>query len=373
MSEVFHFRHPCILLIGLALSLFFSGCQSQPKRNKPQVPPPDVLRPTPPETAIQPVPVKPIAEIAKDLGRNAGVVLKGAYVLDLKPNRLVEGRWTHGTIGYLAVGRIVFLDECDTQIRVYRPTNAPVGWAAQADLQTYCKITTSSGLEGLVRSDRVARLKGDVAIATGDSEISVSTGSSDHTFSRSVGTYVEILDDSSPEYYRVRMPWSDPKDIEGRLERTLKGPSGYTVVTETRLVPVPVSFESASEHATKRIEQISGLPLRKILKHLSDQLGRGVKIDELSALMCGLEVNVFAELGLTVAGSGAGVKAQIDLSRPGVSYDYDLEVMRTEGSRLRTLAMVKRLQCNGLRPDRMDAFEIFGEPSPHKEQYVSFL
>ena len=218
MSEVFHVGYSRILVIGLALSLFCSGCQSSPPLTKSPVECPVPPTPREQEQDIPDIPVKPIAEIAKDLGRAAGFVLAGAYVLNLKPNRKVDGRWTRGTIGYLSVGQIVFLDECATQITTYQPSMDPLASRAPpGETQTYCRVTTSSGIEGLVRVDRVVRLEDRVAIAIGDAEISVLAESPDPTpsqsigrFSRSYGTYVEILDEST-KYFRVRMPWSKPK------------------------------------------------------------------------------------------------------------------------------------------------------------------
>ena len=262
------------------------------------------------------------------------------------------------------MGRIVFLDECDTQITVYRPSPNPLQSAeATREIETYCKITTSSGLEGWVRIDRVDRLEGRVAIATGDVEIPVVTGAFSQTFSRSVGTYVKILDEST-DHFQVSMPWSDPVGIVGQMMRTPGDSSSYVVLDETQEVAVPVSFQSASENATDRVEQISGFPLSMILDGLSKQFNQVVTIEDLSALMCRLDVNAFTELGFSALGSGAGIRAVLHVSQHGFSYDYDFEVMRVGNRDLRTLTMLKRLRCNGATPDRMDAFEISGQPSP---------
>ena len=103
MSEVFHVGYSRILVIGVVLSLFCSGCQSTPPLTEKPV---EVERtapstPTEQEPNFTKIPVKNIAEIAKDLELDAGFVLAGAYVLTLEPTVAVEGRWTYGTIGYL--------------------------------------------------------------------------------------------------------------------------------------------------------------------------------------------------------------------------------------------------------------------------------
>ena len=105
---------------------------------------------------------------------------------------------------------------------------------------------------------------------------------------------------------------------------------------------------------------------------LSNHQSQGVEIEELSALMCRLDANVFAELGISALGSGAGISAQFQLLEPGFSHAYDIEVMQVGNVYLRTFAMVKRLQCRGPQPDRMDSFGIVGTPSETKENEFWF-
>ena len=283
---------------------------------------------------------------------------------------------TYGTVGYLPVGQIVFLDACASRITVSRPAANPMATGTTEEVETYCPVTAVSGLDGLVRSDRVVRLEGRVAIATGDAELTVFAEGSNSpfsdpigSFSRSEGTYVDVLDEA-PEFFRVRMPWSDPKGIVGVL---MRDPSSYVVVDEATQVAVPVSFESAIDTVTERFERMSGFPLRELLDGLSKRFDQIYTIEDLSALMCSLDVKAFAELGISAFGSGAGVRAELRLSSPGISHDYDLEVMRVGDVRLRTLATVKRFQCDGSRPDRMDALWISGEPSRTEENELFVL
>ena len=379
MSAVFRMRRSRIPVIGLALGLLFVRCQNPTPQSSPEGPePPDQELPQiQAPDAVPNIPVKSIAEIATDMERDAGFVLKGAYVLDSKPNRLVDDRWTHGTVGYLPVGEIVFLDRCATEITVYRPATNPLASpVATEEQETYCAVTTPSGFEGLVRSDRVALLQNPVAIATGSAELKVFDENADPpisesigTFSRSHGTYVEILGEST-EYLRVRMPWSVPGGIVGLLRRD---PSSYFIVDEATQVAVPVSFESAVQNVTDRIEAISGFPLNQIISGVSNASKRVADIGNLSALMCRLDVNAFAEIGFSAFGSGGGMNAQLQLWKSGTSHDYDLDVMQVGGERLRTLAMVKRLKCIGSEPDRMDAFWIYGEPTKTSENVLFLL
>ena len=341
MSDAFHVQHCRILGTTLALGMVFSGCQDSPSPLERSVAPlvePVEQRPRPVpnsgESDIPDIPRKPIAEIAAELERHAGFVLAGAYVLELEPTGKVDGDLTHRTIGYLPVGRLVYLDACDTEIGLRPPSKDFLeSLGAREKLGTYCRTTTHSGLEGFVRIDRVVRL-GDsaVAIATGDEEILVSTGDSHQTFSRSVGTYVEILDGPLPECIRVRMPWSNPEGMEGCLPESSE--ARYSIINKTLHVPVPVSFQPVSDNAAKRIEQIFGLPLNQILEDLSDRFPNAVDTETMSKILCGLEIDVFAELGFTVAGSGGGARGQLRLLDSGFAYDYDLEVLQAEGKGL---------------------------------------
>ena len=260
----------------------------------------------------------------------------------------------------------------DTPITVYLPSMNQFGSSTPpGETHTYCRVITPSGLEGLVRADRVVRLEGPVAIANGDAEISVLAESPDSPpsqsigrFSRTNGTYVEILDKST-EYFRVRMPWSNPKGMVGLLMRTTEATPPYDVVDETRREAVPVSFQSAVDNATDHIEEISGLPLGQIVESLSNHLdfGQDVGLENLTALMCRLDADAFADIGFSVLGSGAGISAHFKLWASGFSHDYDVEVMKVGDTKLRTFAMVKRLECKGGQPDRMDSFGIVGKPS----------
>ena len=379
MLGVFRIKCSHILVIGVALNLLCSSCQSPSPQSEAPTERTFSSTPTTRKPDIPDIPVKPIAEIAKELDRDAGFVLAGAYVLDLEPNRVVEGRRTYGTVGYLSVGQIVFLDGCDTQITAYRPSMNPLMSSVRSEaIETYCRVTTSSGIEGLVRVDRVARLKNRVAIATGDVEISVFAESPDPLpsqsigrFSRTEGTYVEILEEST-KYFRVRMPWSDPEDTEGFLMRTSETSSSYAVVDETLRVAVPVSFRPAVTNAIERIEEISGLPLKEIVRLLSTHNSQDIKVADLSSLLCGLDAKAFAELGFSALGSGAGISAQFRLSEPGISHSYALEVMQVGDTDLRTFAMVERLRCRGAQPDRMDSFGIAGKPSKTTENEFWF-
>ena len=271
--------HPvlCLILFGLISTDCSPNRRDNEQKDSAEKLPlvaPTSLSENGPEDEYSPLPKMEIQSIARRLDRNVGFIVAGAYVLETNPTHVIDNRLTYRTVAYLGVGKIVYVDSCDTEISTRRPAVYGLSLDSQSGrIETYCNIVTSSGIHGYVREDRVEYLGEEkIAIAIGESDIPVShtlsVESSGRTFSRTNGVYVVIIDESRNGYYEVRIPWSS--DETGWLSLSEKG-SSYYVIDGTSRDVVPVEFEPFTDSVTQQIEALVGLPVEDILNEISDK------------------------------------------------------------------------------------------------------
>ena len=296
----------------------------------------------------------------------------GAFVIEREPNQFRNGKRTRTVKAYLPVGTPVFFSDCGIPINEGAALETSVtNLASSSRVYPYCDVVTSLGIDGLVRQEQVTRLEGNsVAVAIADTPIEVLSPSSDQPigrFSRTSGVYVEIIGDST-QHYDVRMPWSTPADIQGRL---LKGPQEertYVHLDATAQFAEPVQFRALTGEVYEELQRVSGAPV----SYPVNQLSRGLDsvasdLDSLTNLQCITTVGVEAKAGIDIFGTGLGIRTTANLFEAGFKYDVAMDLMFAGDQVLRTLITLRKLRCETILvpyPVEMIAFGLFGDRSP---------
>ena len=234
---------------------------------------------------------------------------------------------------------------------------------------------------GLVRQEQVTRFEGNgVAVAIADTPSEVLSLSSDQpvgSFSRTSGVYVDVIGEST-QHYDVRMPWSVPANVQGRL---LKGPQEgrtYVHLDATAQFAEPVEFRSFTGEVLRGATAgSSGEPV----SYLVNQLSRGLQsvasdLNSLSNLQCITTLNVEVQAGIEIFGTGLGIQTTTNLFEPGFKYEVSMDFMFANNQLLRTLIAMKKLRCETIfipYPVEMTAFGLFGDRRPSDGNSFLFL
>ena len=338
-----------VLLYGLSLG---SGFPTVPPAGTPATATEQPARP------YTPMPEQSIAEIAAALDREAAFVTRGAFVLGTQP-RMIREDMVLAAEAYVPVGTVVFTDACTNPIR------ERVGDLGERVDAHYCRITTSSGLDGYVRADRIERLQGrTVAIATREDEIEVvvSQGNA-QTFSRTSGVFVEITD-SFDQHYVVRMPWSGQV---GRLNRDPR--RRFVVVSPESPHARPVTFSAMQTGAA---ENWFGIPMARISEEIGEAVGGSVSWAEVSNHLCGVGIQFRMSAGASILDTGVVMEWTNALADQATSQDYRLHAVLGGSETLRRLLSRRTFSCVGTIVDRMHGFEVVVDAFPSEHNSFSF-
>ena len=325
-----------------------------------------------------------IGEIATNLDRDLGFVSMGTFVIERVPNQIRNGTNTRTVKAYLPVGTPVFLSDCDIPINegASRLGTAVTNVASSKQEHPYCDIVTSLGIDGLVRQGQVTRLEGNgVVVAIADTSIELLSPTSDQSagsFSRTYGAYVEVIGEST-QHYDVRMPWSKPANLQGRLLKGSQEGEGRTYVhlDATAQFAVPVEFRSLTGEVYEQLQSVTGMPV----SYLMNQLSRGLDsvasdLNGLTNLQCITSVDATVQAGVEIFGTGLGMQATTNLFPAGFKYEFGMDLMFANDQFLRTLITMKKLRCETIlvpHPVEMTAFGLFGDRPPTDGNSFIFL
>ena len=371
-------RPTTVLTCALLLALWCLSCNRSPPvtgEAPPPVLPDPPVGPEPQDSTPPELQERPIEETAAALGRELGFVSLGTFVVEREPNQVRNGRRTRTVKAYLPVGTPVFLSNCDTFIREGASLETSVtSLASSSRVHRYCDVVTSLGIHGLVRQEQVTRFEGRrVAVAIADTLIEILNPSSDQpvgSFSRTSGVYVEVIGDST-QYYDVRMPWSEPANIPGRLLKGSREGHSYVLIDATAKFAEPVEFGSLTDEELPSVSRMlfSGL-LDPLIKGLTSEL------NHLTDLQCITTVSIDLQAGIEAFGTGLGIQTATNLFEAGFKYEIRKVGMFANNRLLRTLIAMKKNRCETVpspRLAKMIAFGLFRHGPPEDGNSFIFL
>ena len=387
MPEILARRPPTVLACALLLTSWCLGCDSPPPEER-EVHPPEVVPSEPPsasdsqDSTLPEIRERPIGAIAAALNRELGFVSMGTFVIEREPNQVRNGKKTRTIKAYLPVGTPVFLSNCDIPINegASRLKTSVTNFASSSRVYPYCDIVTSLGIDGLVREGQVTRFEGNgVAVAIADTPIEVLSPTSDQpagSFSRTSGVYVEVIGDST-QHYDVRMPWSAPANMQGRLLKGSQEGRMYVHLDATAQFAEPVEFRSFTGEVYQQLQRVSGAPVSYLVKQLSRGLDSVASdLNSLTNLQCITTVNVEAQAGVKIFGTGLGIQTTTNLFESGFKYEVGMDLLFANNQFLRTLITMKKLRCETIlapHPVEMTAFGLFGDRRPTDGNSFIFL
>jgi len=298
----------------------------------------------------------------------AGFVREGAFVISREPNAVINGVPTRTKLGYLPVGSVVFVRNCFP----VREGASQRGMIAPRE-RDYCDVTSEVGINGLVRKDLIQVIEERwVAIAIGDSEVLIrrkDLATKLSSFSRTSGVFVEVIGRENPEFYRVRLPWSEGQ--EGFIEAADQERNLIRLLDGNSLDVAPVEFRSVRDYTTDH------LPTSYIAQKLDETVDRiAEELDVVENLECLVDLSIVGETGVRIFGNGLGLKGAVEFFSKGFMYDTDVDLMFRGRSPLLTFVTVKKLKCenNPLpHPATMTSLSLFVDRPPKEGNRVLWL
>ncbi|WP_420347610.1 hypothetical protein [Pelagibius sp.] len=301
----------------------------------------------------------------------ATVVKEGAFLINEKPDLVINGRRTRGLKTYLPIGTVaivtgkrVAIKDSKTKIPAY-----------------YEPVITNAGISGLLRADLYKMLPpGKWLVATSEDQITVLQPhklEQRSNFTKRVGRYVRLIEDPAvgDEYYRVSLHWAKNANGEediGRVDASYVEEGSLVYVDTSNLrefiekTPSIEKVYTQSDAMAGATDKMLGEAHDWIIGKLNSKYSGDV--DKLKSYLtnvtlapCDIELNAKVTVDGTFLGTGLRLETPLSLKPKGRIYYMDAYRPTKFDSDLgKHFVVFREIKCIGNLPNRMNSMIIQG-------------